>query len=117
MAPITEYPDMEGFYQERGGISSPEADFGVHWERDAGRWPTWRVSYVQETGDVYAVRNAGKRIVLLLGRVEPDSKDLGEAGWYETLDRILDGWPERCGQPGGLAWIEERLGAAGWDKP
>lgn len=40
----------------------------------------------------------------------PDPIQDGQV-YYRTLDRLLEGWADRCGQPDGLAWLRERLNA------
>ena len=100
------FADVEAFYaaDERRRYSG-EAAYGAHW-RATGSREQWRVSYVQATGEIYAVRHA-TRIVLVLGTLPADD----EAGglYYRTLEDILDGWPARCGAPGGLQWVAVTL--------
>ena len=112
------YPSVEAFYsQNEARRRSPEADYGVWWMDDNRDWP-WRVSYVQATGEVYAVKMRGGGQVKVLGIVPPDPDERTRADlrrqltYYRTLDRILAGWVNHCGQPGGLAWIRERLARA-----
>ena len=101
-------PSLNVFYQlgaDRRFLSG-EADYGYAWKLK--QWPgTWRVSHVQSTGEVYAVNNDVGR-VMVLGIVPADTRVPGEI-YYHTLDRILDGWPERCGAPSGLSWVIARL--------
>ena len=108
------FKTLEEFYQDdvRRRIS-PEADYGVHW-RD-GQWSNpWRVSYVQKTGEVYAINNGNHNPgpVRVLGTVPADPEpDIPKSGtnYYRTLDRILDRYPDHCGPTGGLQWVEKRL--------
>ena len=98
MAPITHYPNIEAFYQDRGGRDSGERNYGVWHYDDIGLfsprsdWPLEpeeleiggevatvfnsqrssgiRVSVVDETGDVYAVQEGlGEGRVALIGNV------------------------------------------------
>ena len=81
----------------------PEADYGVHWRQHP--WPgAWRVSYVRDTGEVYALHQ-DQGPLLVLGWVAPDPQEI----YYATLELILDGWPAVCGQRNGLGWVKERL--------
>lgn len=106
-------PSLKDFYHlgpDRSACDrrflSGEADYGVGWRLKG--WPgNWRVSYVQSTGEVYAVQNGDGR-VMVLGMVPADTLERGEI-YHHTLDRILDGWAERCGQPNGLSWVIARL--------
>ena len=72
---------------------SDEADYGSHWRL----YPfhgLWRVSYVRDTGEVYAVRQSGRPAgpVLILGTVPADEvADERRGLYYRTLDRILEG--------------------------
>lgn len=105
---------LEAFYEddERRRVSG-EADFGVHWLD--GRNRRWRVSYVRNTGEIYAYcpLSAGD-CVLLLGTFPPDNEDEGVTWrrrrvWYRSLDAALAGWADECGQPSSLNWIAQRV--------
>jgi hypothetical protein len=125
----TEFPSLEAFYDDRPERRrSGEADFGVHWHADGKRWPEWRVSYVQATGEVIAVEQYGTCRVRLIGVIEPDedkryTKDeVGGVAWsdmhrrgtyYDTLDALLDGWADPDISGHDLAWITRKLAAAG----
>lgn len=114
-----EYQDIEDFYAaNEDRRTSGEADFGVWWTEPGQPYPKYRVSYIHATGEVYAValnrddKGPYHGPVLLLGVVPPDDQPDGPVGrrtYYRTLDTILEGWPQRCGQPGGLQWVRERL--------
>lgn len=90
--------------------TSGEADYGVHWH-DGERGQTYRVSYVQATGEIYAVGNtAPVPPVEVLGVVTPDAdeEDGRNVPYYRTLDTILDGWADAM-HTGGLDWVRRRL--------
>ena len=114
------YPSLEAFYCEKEARRrSPEADYGVWW-RDDRRSGYCRVSYVQATGEVYAL-HIGDEQVEVLGVVPPDpyggariTYARGKFKFYQTLDQILGGWVDKMGEPGGLAWIRERLAQEEW---
>jgi hypothetical protein len=100
--------NLDEFYaQDPRRKASPEADYGVWWYETGRNYPAWRVSYIQRTGEVYAVSTAS-RFVMVLGTIPPDAGDI----FYRTLDRILVGWAEECGKPNSLAWVRKRLAAA-----
>jgi len=66
---------------------SPEVDFGVWWyltaaKRRARRGYTWRVSWIQDTGELYATDMADRYVVLA---VIPDR---------ETVGQVMDGWAD-----------------------
>lgn len=105
--PAPRWDSIEAFYaaDDRRRLSG-EADYGVHWRQDPRQpWPTWRVSYIRDTGEVYAAAPGGP--VELLGTVPPDD----QPHYYATLDAILEGWPDAHRQ--GLDWVRGRLAAAG----
>ena len=82
---------------------SPEVDFGVHWTDPAlpneipGALPRWRVSWIANSGEVYAVRDWDGPVRLY-----------GAVQGQEAVEDFLDGWVDHCG-PGGLAWVEQRF--------
>lgn len=89
---------------------SPEADYGLYW-RDHRSWPTWRVSYVGNTGEIYAVQLQGDGRVEILGVVEPDCDPYApdDGLYYRTLEGILDGWADECGREDSLDWCRVKL--------
>ena len=125
--PLKAFRDLKSFYNDNPArLSSPEADYGAHWRLD-GWSGTWRVSYVRNTGEVYAVRQGpycmgtlptgetfvspgqGESPVLVLGIFPPDP-DAGPADiYYRGLDAHLKEWPRRSFQPDGLKWLMDRM--------
>ena len=124
------FKNVEEFYSDNSARrSSPEAGYGVHWRLD-GWTGTWRVSYVRDTGEVYAmfqgptqfgrlptgetVVSFGKEegSVLLLGHFPIDEEAGPRDVYYRGLEHLLEGWPERCVQPNGLVWVIEKLGGS-----
>ena len=102
------YPNINAFYSENEARRrSGEADYGVWWH-DGVRSEIWRVSYIQATGEFYAVnRHHGQ--IEVLGIVPPDPEEI----YYKTADRILEGWSEHCGKLNSLAWVREQLAEKG----
>jgi len=78
---------------------SPELDFGVWW-REAWAVPTYRISWVEDTGEVIAVENrndqAGDRYEII-GKTEPKNR--------EAIENKLKGWAEKCGGLHSLSWV------------
>lgn len=100
------YADIEAFYAENEERRrSGEADYGVWWTEPGRNWPRWRVSYIQKTGEIYAVQLTDVGEVRLLGVVPPDDGNI----YYQTLDLILEGWVDAINEPGSLNWIREQL--------
>ena len=113
------FRDVEAYYSDNPHRRySGEADYGVHWRLDG--WESrWRVSYVHATGEVYAVHQ-GRSIgpVFILGVVPPDIPYPQDEHrepfkkpelYYDTLERVLDGWAEACPKPNSLTWVKTRL--------
>jgi hypothetical protein len=103
---MTRYLGIEQFYDEDWTRrATGETDYGVWWREQHRPSPTWRVSYIQGTGEVYANQLGGNRWVEVLGVVPPDE---GE-NYHQTLDQLLEGWSDVCGQPGSLDWVREKV--------
>lgn len=108
------YRTIDEFYAARGGELSRESDYGVQWcASEAGQFPLWRVSYVKETGDVYATRqrNGVGPEILLLGTVPPiETPDTDfDTAWDKPLDDLLPEWWIVCGTPFSLQWVQQQL--------
>jgi phosphoserine phosphatase len=76
---------------------SMELDFGCWWTERETDPLTWRVSWIEDTGETYAVSSRGEV------RLFPGTRSTREA-----IELALEGWSQHCG-PGGLRWTEERL--------
>jgi hypothetical protein len=94
--------NLEEFYQaSRKRMRSPETDFGVHW-REMGSPIRWRVSYVEKTGELYAVQMGFSSAVQLLGTF----RDVDE------VEALLGGWADQCLENAdGILWVRERCAA------
>ncbi len=59
------FENIEAFYSDNSARRrSPAADYGVHWRLEG--WPnSWRVSYVRDTGEIYAVQQGPRRSGIL----------------------------------------------------
>lgn len=109
-----EWPTMEAFWlDDIRRWRSMESDYGVHWHDGLRRWPTWRVSHLQDTGELIAVcQRSGLGPVRLIAVVPSDPVEPGEA-WYRTLEAILDGYADPAVTNHDLAWFARRLAARG----
>lgn len=100
------YSSIEEFYAENEARrQSGEADYGCWWTVPRMDWPRWRVTYIQKTGEVYAVQLKDGGLVKVLGMVPPDDDRI----YYRTLDHILEGWADAMHKPGSLVWVERKL--------
>jgi hypothetical protein len=98
------------FYDVPDRRSSGESDFGCWWwDGPQGYSDQWRLSVVEVTGEIYAIRERplmrdageGARVVLL-GSLGPDLR-------YEKAHACLAGWEEICGQAESLQWVVDRV--------
>lgn len=132
------HPDIEAFYSAHEAARySGESDYGVWWKDDDGG--NWRVTYVHETGHVYAIcqggtvsrrariggspvdivsAGAGAGPVVVMGILQPFPREEEERvrreHWAgvappEPAESVLDGWAQKCGQQGSLAWAFNRI--------
>lgn len=108
--PRDRYQSLGTFYAaapaRRG---SRKVDYGVWWRARPPRrgiwFPPWRVTYVRDTGELFATPLSGDGPVLVLAVLPP----LPGSGWTAELDRRLAGWddPELTGWQ--LSWVRNRL--------
>jgi hypothetical protein len=97
------YGSLRSFYTaDERRIRSRELDVGLWWREDLDG-PLHRAAWVSDTGELYLVRlgpaAAGGGQVEVLARVF----DRGR------LERVLEGWRERCGGPRSLTWLRQRV--------
>lgn len=112
MSVNTIFRNLEEYYRDNGARArSPEAGYGVHW-KETGSESLWGASYVRHTGEVYVMRLADRGPVEVLGAF-PVDEDAGIFDvYYRGMEAHLAGWAERCGLPGSLGWLRERMGLA-----
>ena len=70
---------------------SGELDFGCHWRLNGQAFPTWRVSWIEETGELYALEElAGIELedrFIVIGRFpDEDAVELAMNGWADCFD-------------------------------
>ncbi|HEY0516917.1 MAG TPA: hypothetical protein VGD00_07325 [Solirubrobacteraceae bacterium] len=97
------YSSLAAFYEsDPVRARSREHDIGLWWRQEPGD-PLHRAAWVCDTGELYLVRlgapeQGGGRVELLATAASPDE-----------LERLLEGWRERCGEPRSLAWLRGRV--------
>lgn len=104
------YRTLEAFYAQRPERRrSKESDYGVHWHTPDERHPLWKLAYVQETGELYAMAQSPPHVVALVATLLPVTRD---------IDVILGGWedPEITGG-WNLDWVGRRVKPAGLECP
>ena len=131
---ITTFEDLESFYSENPARRrSPESSHGVHWQLDG--WDgAWRVSYIRDTGEVYALFQGPTQVgvlptgesfvssgkgtgpVLTIGTFPVDENPGPDDVYYLNLDLFLSGWMDHCDEPNGLAWMIRKMAQASLDE-
>ena len=106
------YPTLETYSAaDERRLRNEECDYGAHWRLE-GWQSRSRVSYVRNTGEVYAV-NQGHTTgpVFILASVPPDPVPDSDRRslFYATLERILEDWTHQCARPDSLRWVIDRL--------
>ena len=110
---LLRFPDRASFYAARGGVRSPESDYGAHNHNDlAGRdavgtlmaAPRYRVTFVETTGDFYALAIGPPEAshVILLGTVGPGHDAV------QVLEHLHD-WAKGNGPGRPFSWFIERI--------
>jgi hypothetical protein len=96
------YGTLTAFYRaDPRRVHSRERDVGLWWREDV-HGPLHRAAWVSDTGELYLVR---------LGPAEQGGGQvevLATVAEQERLERVLEGWRERCGEPRSLAWLRGR---------
>lgn len=86
----------QDFYKDLKREQSREIDFGVWWHGNAN-YPTYRVTWVQDTGEVISVNN------------REDYQVIGVIELEEDVERVLEGWVVQCGQLNSLQWVYDQI--------
>ncbi|MCW3069408.1 MAG: hypothetical protein JWL67_2033 [Solirubrobacterales bacterium] len=108
--PAEHYRSLANFYAaDPRRVESRELDVGLWWREDA-EGPLHRAAWVSETGELYLVR---------LGPVEQGGgrvELLATVADRARMERVLDGWRDRCGQPRSLVWLRGRARLAACER-
>jgi len=112
--------DIEEFYDEDPRRrTSDEVEFGQDWSDADGL--RYEISWVQDTGEVYAMREPDAAIEVdpvgdeWVDKLQSDSitvEILGAVNDRAELDRRLDGWQDAIGRPDSLSWVRSRIAEA-----
>ena len=77
--------------RERSG----EIDYGVWWGLYEKKFPFWRVSWIRNTGELYAVNLATYDEYIILGHYETEEEvERRMKGWAESRMIIAEFFPE-----------------------
>ncbi len=85
------------FYKSKKRQRSRELDFRVWW-RDGRNFPVYRVTWVADTGELYAIDQHDERLEILA--IITDEAE---------LEKTLDGWAGVCGLMNSLQWVRNRV--------
>ena len=100
------YHSLRQFYAGRPDrAGSLESDYGVMWQWGVAQWPRWSVSYIRDTGELYAIRQTPPQPVDVLAVIPPDPGEV----YYRTVEAVLDGYadPDRSGHQ--IGWLIDVL--------
>lgn len=92
---------------------SPEWDYGVMW-REGPRWPTFRVSWIVETGELYAYApSVGVKVLGVVPRSGEYPHGIHAGRWRswvneQLIEKVMEGWSTN--EHGfDLSWVRARL--------
>ncbi len=113
--------DIEEFYDENPARrTSEEFEFGRDWHDADGNRA--EVSWVQDTGELYCMREPTEPIEIdtlggeylhPLPEKELVVEVLGNLPTLEAVESALSGWSDAMNDPNSLAWLQARVAAAG----
>jgi hypothetical protein len=116
--------DIDQFYDaDERRRRSAEIEFGTEWRDKNG--VRYELNWVEDTGELYATREAaGPQWLDLFGGIHVSTNDqtpnvgmtvavVASITQREELERILLGWEQAMGEPDSISWVEQRLLAAG----
>lgn len=128
---IYTHSSIEAFYAEdTRRRRSPERRFGRQWYAGGSTSVTHRVSYVDATGELYAIANSGadRNKVALLAQLQTSPCENCDAGVVDgeacvecggsllsryLVEAALYGWQTAVGTPDSIAWLLERIATRG----
>jgi hypothetical protein len=115
--------DIEEFYSaDERRRASEEIELGTEWNDASGS--RYELSWVVDTGELYVMLEptVGGLIedpfgdVFDVGHARADQLTVAVVGWIPDrarVDEVLSGWGEQMRAKNGIAWLADRLKAAG----
>ncbi|MGZ4619285.1 MAG: hypothetical protein ACXV5Q_08065 [Frankiaceae bacterium] len=114
--------DIAGFYDaDSRRRESPEVSFGDGWRRHSDKHATYRLSWVVDTGELYAVREPhhGGLLASYLDQLRIDQPDTDELTVEvlavfprrEAVEEALSGWQKKMEHHNSLDWVRRQLAA------
>ncbi len=119
--------DIEHFYDANPRRrSSNEYSFGTEWKDRGG--VRWELNWVEDTGEVYLMREAGEPLVMdpfgdtRVPKLPADEVTVEILGVIEGLDAVraaFAGWAAAMGEPASVGWVHQRMAdvASGAEPP
>lgn len=78
---------------------SRELDFGVWWRKKYA-YPNYRITWVEATGELISVN---------LAPGISDYEVIGRCKGEDNIEKLLEGWAEKCGPTNSWYWIAEKF--------
>jgi hypothetical protein len=115
--------DIESFYSaDERRRASEEIELGTDWHDASGA--RYELSWVVDTGELYVMLEpvVGELLedpfgdVFDVGHARADQLTVAVVGWFPDrarLDEVLTGWEQEMGSGNSIAWLADRLKAAG----
>jgi len=110
------------FYRDDHRRASEESTFGVEWTMGSDPTGVYGVHWLKDTKELYLLRgpilppflpdNVGSRWSGIPPRYANDQYEvivLGKARRASVVERALNGWRDRMGEPNSLHWVLARL--------
>ena len=91
--------DFIDWIREPKRARSPEIDYGCHWRR-RGSHTQWRVSWIEQTGELYAVNLWSQEFAVLCVLTD-----------RPAVEGAMEGWAALCVSDGSLDVLLARLQA------
>jgi hypothetical protein len=102
--------NIEEFYSEdERRRQSEEVELGDSWTDSSDPEATYEISWIEDTGEVYAMREQPSSSPT----ATPTVQMMGKVAKREELESRLDGWQDAMGESNSLNWVRERLRASG----
>ena len=110
--------DIEEFYSsDERRRASAEVELGTDWFDANGN--RYELSWVEDTGELYTMLELSPEADSFtpFGDIEVEKIPvnrilvmvIGNIDSLSEVERVLAGWPARMTEPGGIAWVAERL--------
>jgi hypothetical protein len=101
--------NIEEFYAEdERRRQSEEVELGDSWTDSNDPGTTYEISWIEDTGEIYAMREEQSTSPT----ASPTVQMMGKVTKREELESRLDGWQDAMGQSNSLNWVRERLRAS-----